>query len=159
MDVRNETGDVLQVSLPRLYLLRAGYLLIGIGLVLVKWPLFLRQDTWTPMEGFVNCMLAALSILAFLGVRYPLQMLPLLLFEPAWKVILLTAVALPKWIGDRMDAATVQGVFECGLIVIILAVIPWRYVVARYVTQRGDRWRPEPSPVQPEVDRDHVGIR
>ena len=160
MDVRNGKGAVAQVSLPRLYLLRVGYLIIGVGLALVKWPLFFRQDTpWTFLEGVVNCMLTALSILAFLGVRYPLQMLPILLFESAWKVIWLTTVALPKWIADQMDPATLQGVYECALIVIILAVIPWRYVFARYVTQRGDRWRPDPSRNQSMVGFDRVGSR
>lgn len=104
-------------------------------------------------------MLVALSILAFLGVRYPLQMLPILLFESAWKVIWLAAVALPMWRAEQLDAATRQAIYECALVVIILAVIPWRYVFARYVTQRGDRWRPDPTPAQPAVDRDHVGIR
>jgi len=160
MVVRNETGGVPQVSLPRLYLLRAGYLLVGVGLAIVKWPLLFRQDApWPFWEGVVNCMLVALSILAFLGVRYPLQMLPVLLFESAWKVIWLAAVALPMWRADQLDAATRQGIYECALIVIILAVIPWRYVLARYVTQRGDRWRPDPSRNQSMVDFDRVGIR
>ena len=158
MDVRNGKGAVAQVSLPRLYLLRVGYLIIGVGLALVKWPLFFRQDTpWTFLEGVVNCMLTALSILAFLGVRYPLQMLPVLLFESAWKVIWLTAVALPKWIANEMDPVTLQGVYECALIVIILAVIPWRYVLAHYVKQRSERWRPDPSPAEPMVSSQPVG--
>jgi len=133
---------VAQVPLFRLYLLRAGYLFLGGGLAAWKWPLFIHHGTaWTPMEGVVNCMLAALSIVALLGLRYPLQMLPVLLFESAWKVIWLTVVALPLWTAHRMDPVTGQLAGECLLVVVILAVIPWRHVVRQYVLNRGDRWR------------------
>jgi hypothetical protein len=136
------TATVAQVPLFRLYLLRAGYLFLGGGLAAWKWPLFVHHGTpWTPMEGVVNCMLAALSIVALLGLRYPLQMLPVLLFESAWKLIWLTVVALPLWSAHRMDPVTRQLAGECLLVVVILAVIPWRHVVRQYVLKRGDRWR------------------
>jgi hypothetical protein len=135
-------ATVPPVPLVRLYLLRAGYLFLGGGLAAWKWPLFIHHGTpWTPMEGVVNCMLAGLSIVALLGLRYPLQMLPVLLFESAWKLIWLTAVALPLWSTHRMDPVTRQLAGECLLVVVILAVIPWRHVMRRYVLARGDRWR------------------
>ena len=56
-----------------------------------------------------------------------------------------------------MDPVTLQGVYECALIVIILAVIPWRYVLAHYVKQRSERWRPDPSPAEPMVSSQPVG--
>jgi hypothetical protein len=85
---------VAQLSLRRLYALRVGYLVLGGGLALVKWPLFFHRDTpWTLTEGVVNCLLAAMSLLAFLGLRYPVRMLPVLLFECTWKVIWLSVVA------------------------------------------------------------------
>ena len=38
------------------------------------------------------------------------------------------------------------------VVVIIFAVIPWRYVYSQYVTRRGDRWRSDPSrPVETRV--------
>jgi hypothetical protein len=30
---------------------------------------------------------------------------------------------------------------NCSLVVIIVAVVPWRYVWQRYVMVKGDRWR------------------
>jgi hypothetical protein len=33
-------------------------------------------------------------------------MLPILLFEAAWKLLWLGAVAVPLWLGDGMDPAT-----------------------------------------------------
>jgi hypothetical protein len=141
-DEHQGTAAAAQVSLPRLYALRTGYLLLGAGLAVTEWPSFLRgSQSWPLMESVVTCMLAALSILAFVGIRYPVQMLPLLLFESAWKLIWLAVVALPLWITDRMDQATWNVAFACLFVVVVLAVIPWRYVTAHYGTARGERWR------------------
>ena len=35
-------------------------------------------------EGVTLCLLVAMSLLALLGLRYPVKLLPLLLFESAW---------------------------------------------------------------------------
>jgi hypothetical protein len=130
---------------------RAGYLVLGLGLALVKWPLFFHRDTpWTLTEGVVNCLLTALSVLAFLGLRYPVQMLPVLLFECSRKVIWLAVVALPLWTSHKMDPATLQTTYSVLVVVIIFAVIPWRYVYSQYLARRGDPWRSGPSrPVEP----------
>lgn len=130
------------VSLPRLYALRSGYLLMGVGLALTKWPLIVdHDDPWPLMEGVVTSMLVALSLLSFLGLRYPLRMLPVLLFELGWKAIWITVVALPLWSGDGMDPATSEVFASCLLVVVVLAVIPWRYVITQFVTKPGDPWR------------------
>ena len=83
----------------------------------------------------------AVSALALLGLRYPLQMLPLLFFELVWKSIWLIVVALPLWSAHQpMDAKT-SAVLACLMGVIFPIVIPWRYVFSNYVMKRGDRWR------------------
>jgi hypothetical protein len=125
----------------RLNLLRAGYALLGIGLVVVEWPKLVDLDAQPLKDGAVTCMLVAMSALGLLGLRYPLRMLPILLFESLWKLLWLGVVALPLWTGDRMDAATREVAVACCWVVLILAVVPWRFVVTRYVTGRGDRLR------------------
>jgi hypothetical protein len=134
------TGATAQVSLPHLYLLRLGYLVMAIGLAATKWPL---------MEGVETCMLVALSLLSFLGLRYPIKMLPILLFEIGWKLIWLTVIALPLLSTGNMDPATLNVFYACLWVVIVLAVIPWRYVVRQYVIKRGDPWRSETAPEPP----------
>jgi hypothetical protein len=130
-----------QVSLPRLYALRAGYLLLVVGLGSMVWPGIVHHATpWTLMGGVVHCMLAAMSALAILGLRYPLRMLPLLLFEVAWKAVWLLVVALPLWSAHRMDADTTETAVECLMGAVFLVLIPWPYVVAAYLGQPGDRW-------------------
>jgi hypothetical protein len=42
---------------------------------------------------------------------------------------------------NQMDPATLKVFYSCLVVLIVLAVIPWRYVVAQYVTKPGDRWR------------------
>jgi hypothetical protein len=130
-----------ELSLTRLYLLRAGYLLMGVGLALVKWPLLPGAASLPVWEGVTLCLLTAMGLLAFLGLRYPVKLLPLLLFESAWKLLWLALVALPKVITGTLDAATAAVAVNCSLVVVILAVIPWRYVWTQYVRSSGDRWR------------------
>jgi hypothetical protein len=131
-----------QVSLLRLYALRAGYLLLVVGLGMVIWPGIIHHERpWTLMQGVVHCMLAAMSALAILGLRYPLQMLPLLFFEVVWKLLWLIVIALPLWSAHQMDADTLETANDCLLVVVFLIVIPWPYVFANYVMKPGDRWR------------------
>lgn len=145
-NARKGTTTAPTVSLLRLYLLRFGYLLVAVGIAVTKWPLLINHEVpWPLFEGVETCMLVALSLLAFLGLRYPLQMLPLLLFELAWKFIWVAVVVLPLWITNQMDPATLNVFYSCLVVLIVLAVIPWRYVVAQYVAKQGDRWRSDGS--------------
>lgn len=85
------------VSLPRLYALRAGYLFIAAGLAATVWPSLLNHSArWPLMNGVVCSLLAAVSVLAVVGIRYPLQMLPVLFFELLWKSIWLIAARSSK---------------------------------------------------------------
>ena len=131
-----------EVSLFRLYLLRAMYLLVSIGLGLVIWPQILfPSQPWELKQGVVVCMLAAFQLMAMLGLRYPLQMLPVLLWELSWKVLWLGVVALPQWWSGTIDAATRATALDCLWVVILPFVIPWGYVVTHYLKKPGERWR------------------
>ncbi len=118
----------------RLHMLRAGYLLLVVGLGATIWPELLHHpQPWAPMRGVVVSMLAAMSALAVLGLRYPLQMLPLIFFEITWKSIWLLAVAVPAWLAQRMDAATAELAGECLIAILFLIVIPWDHVFETFV--------------------------
>jgi hypothetical protein len=131
-----------QVSLIRLYALRAAYLLLVVGLGIEVWPGILHHEKpWELMQGVVSCVLAAVSVLALLGLRHPLRMLPLLLFELVWKSIWIIVVAVPLWSAGQMDADTWATASACLMGAIFPVVIPWPYVLANYVTKPGDRWR------------------
>ena len=139
---RKGTTNSATLSLPRLYLLRVGYLVMGVGLAITKWPLVINhQGPWPATQGALLFMLVGLSLVSFVGVRYPVQMLPILLFESAWKLLWIAVVALPLWFSGQLDAANVELLSRNLWVVIILAVTPWGYVITQYVTKRGDRWR------------------
>ena len=125
----------------QLNLLRVGYLVMGGGLAIYKWPLLFTTDHWGLAEGTVEFLLVAMSVLALLGIRYPVRMLPILLFEVAWKLAWLGVIALPLWLDDKLQGATLEQAGRVLWVVIIIAVIPWRQVFAQYVKAPGDVWR------------------
>ena len=130
-----------QLSLWQLNVLRVGYFVMGVGLAVIKWPLLFNHEPWSLAEGTKECLLIALSVLALLGLRYPLRMLPILLFEVTWKLIWLGVVALPLWSDNNLEGATRTQAAAVLWVVIIIAVIPWRHVLTQYVITRGDPWR------------------
>ena len=129
------------LALWQLNVLRVGYLFMGGGLAMIKWPLLFSHDPWSVAEGTKECLLIAMSFLALLGLRYPARMLPILLFEVTWKLIWLGIVALPAWLDHELDGATRTQFGAVALVVVIIAVIPWRYVFAQFVAAPADPWR------------------
>lgn len=135
------------VSVFRLNLLRALYLLVVVGLGLVIWPgVIFNSQSWTLSQGVVNCMLVAFSLLCALGLRYPLQMLPILLWELIWKSAWLAIVAVPKWLSGSIDEATASTAIELLVVVLVPLVIPWGYVMAQYVRKPAAAWRAQGKP-------------
>ncbi len=127
----------------RLYLLRATYLLIVVGLGFQIWPGILNHPSdLEHMRGVVRSLLGAVSLLAILGIRYPLKMLPLLFFELVWKSIWILSFGLPLWSAHKLDPDTRETLNACLMgIVLFPLVIPWRYVLVNYLKAPGDRWR------------------
>lgn len=129
------------LSRTRLHVMRGGYLFMGLGLVLVKWPKLPDAHTMPVYEAVTLCLLTAMSLLAFLGLRYPVKLLPILLFETAWKVLWFGIVALPQTLDGGLNSGTSDMVARNALVVVIIAVIPWRYVWTTFVRAEGDPWR------------------
>jgi len=131
-----------EVSLVRLYILRAMYLFIVAGLGVFMWPGILDPaQHWELMQGQATCMLAAFSLLCLLGLRYPLQMLPVLLWEVTWKTLWLLIVPFPQWLAGHVNESIKPSVFACSLVVLVYAAVPWPYMFRHYIKARGERWR------------------
>jgi len=131
------------LSTVRLHVMRAAYGIIALGLFAMIWPLLLTQSEGVEhMRGVTWSLLGAVSVLALVGVRYPVQMLPLLLFELLWKTIWLLAIGLPQRLAGTMGPGEAATWIDCivGVVLCVIA-IPWRYVLSQYVLRRGDPWR------------------
>jgi hypothetical protein len=129
-----------EVSLARIYVLRATYLLLVIGLGGMIVPEVVSHPVIS--RGVIPSLLGAVWVLAFVGLKYPLKMLPLLMFEFAWKSIWMLAYGLPQWYAGQLPATFAEDSFNIGVGVILMPlVIPWGYVYRHYVKQSGARWR------------------
>ncbi len=141
MDTTN-TPLPVGVSLWQLNLIRLLFLLMALIMGSAVWgQLIFESADWPVMRGLAKSMLAALALLSLFGVRYPLQLLPLMLYEIAWKTVWIGMIALPAWASGRMTA-DIEGLFyECVGIAIAYFIIPWRYVWHQYVVRPADPWR------------------
>ena len=131
------------LSTLRLSVMRALYLLLAVGLGLTIWPSIIAPaQAVADVKTVVRALLGAIAVGALLGIRYPLQMLPVLLFELLWKVIWVFAFALPAWQHGNLDAYAAQTLFEClPALVLVPLAIPWGYFMQRYIRAPSDPWR------------------
>lgn len=133
-----------EVSTFRLYLLRATYLFMVLGLGVYIWPGILSPPSdLEHYRGVVRSILGGVSLLALLGIRYPLKLLPLMFFELVWKSIWILVFGLPLWSAGQLEPETRETMKACLMGVVFALVIPWRYVYVQYVKAPADRWRAE----------------
>ncbi len=140
------------VSTFRLYLLRAMYGFMFVGLAMYKWPEILNPPPGiSNMDTVVGSVLGAISLLAVLGIRYPLKMLPLLFFELLWKVMWVLMWGLPLWFTQQLGPDSQETLITTlvGVVLVPLA-IPWGYVFKQYVKAPGDPWRKQMTVSAPQ---------
>jgi len=142
------SGDVAsratlsEISLFRLYTLRVCYFVMAAGLGVYIWPVVIHHTSELAIgQGIRFSLLAGLGATAALGLRYPVRMLPILLFELIWKAIYLIAFARPLWSAHQITEAAAEDIRAVLMVVIFIPLIPWRYVFAQYLVKRGDRWK------------------
>jgi len=132
--------DCEDVPLWRLYVLRAMYLLLVIGLGAMIVPPLLSHEL--SARGVIPSLLGGVWLLAFVGLKYPLQMLPLLMFELVWKLLWTVFFGLPQWSAGAVPPTFAEDVFNIGFGVLLMPfVIPWGYVYRNYIKMPGARWR------------------
>ena len=135
-----------EVSTFRLYLLRAMYVFMVVGLAIFKLaPAILHPENLSPQDSVVVSVLGGFALLAVVGIRYPIKMLPLLFFEFTWKAIWVVAFGLPLLLSGGLDPNVSFGgtetLINCLLgIVLVPIVTPWGYVWKHYLKAPGDGW-------------------
>jgi hypothetical protein len=111
--------------------LRAYYLLLVVGTGAVFWPsLISHSPTWALDNGAQYALLAAFTPFALLGLRYPLEMLPIVFFEFTWKALWFIFVFWPLWLGGDLTPLMWSNAFACAIAIVLTPiVVPWRYLV------------------------------
>jgi hypothetical protein len=124
----------------RLNALRLMYLVLVVGLGATIVPEIVSHRLAD--RGVIASLLGAVWLLAFLGLRYPLQMLPLLLFEFGWKALWMLAYGLPQWAAGQHPPTFSDDFFSIALgVILVPLVLPWPYVWRHYVRQPAERLR------------------
>lgn len=133
-------GSAPGVSLFRLHLLRANYLVWAVaGLFLAIPPLFQHGAT---DRGMIDSMFVGLWVMGLLGLRYPLQMLPIFLFEFVWKSVWLLAYGLPQRLAGSGSPKLSEDLIAIGNGPILFGlIIPWGYVWQHFIRKPAERWR------------------
>lgn len=129
-----------ELSPFRLNLLRAVYALIAFAQLALTAPvLFAHEPT---ARGVIPSMLVGMALVALLGLKYPRQMLPMLLFELVWKYLWFFAFGLPQYLSGQQPATFADDfpAITFGVVLMPL-VIPWGYVWRHYVMAPAERWR------------------
>ena len=129
-----------EVSLVRMYVMRAGCLASVLALGSSALPDLIWPD---PMaRGMISGILGGLWVMVAIGIRYPLKMMPIFLFEFVWKLIWLLRFGLPQWLAGTGSPRLGEDLIDIGLFPLVFGlVIPWGYVWRRYVRQPAERWR------------------
>lgn len=126
----------------QIHLLRFFFALMAGIMGTVVWQQILFESSgWWWERGLAKSMLGALALLSLWGVRYPLQMLPLMVYELVWKSVWILLIALPAWLTGQMNEHIEALFYDCAGVIVLYVVIPWRYVYARFVAQPAEPWR------------------
>ncbi|MEM9311960.1 MAG: hypothetical protein AAGA34_10985 [Pseudomonadota bacterium] len=132
-----------RVAMWRIWMLRFLFALIAVILGWQQWSAILEgtPHDWPAWKGLGRAMLAVLSVLAMVGIFQPLKLIIVMVYEMAWKTLWLLMVALPTYLEGR-DMPTIMDVTINSLgMVLLLCVIPWRYVWWQLFGQPSDPWR------------------
>jgi len=104
----------------------------------LSWQRLLHHEgAWDPVQAAAVSMWAAHSLLSLLGIFQPLKMLPLVLFEIAYKAIWLVVVAWPLWSAHRLAASPAEALTHAFVPVVVpIVFVPWPFVWRNYVWSR-----------------------
>jgi hypothetical protein len=145
------------------------YLFTVVGLAIEKLPALLHPANLSPGDGVILSVLGATALLAVVGIRYPIKMLPLLFFEFVWKSIWILAFGLPLSLSGGLDPNVGFGGTETLVaclvgVVLVPLVMPWGHVHEHYLKMPGARWgkeratAPASEPTDPNDDGVLTGV-
>jgi hypothetical protein len=128
-----------EVSMARLYAIRAVALLGVYGLFTTVMTLV---DHAPDERGMLKAMISGLWIMCLITIRYPLKMIPILLFELVWKLLWLFFFGIPQWWTGVGSPRLGEDLWSIGAFPLVcVLVIPWGYIWRHYIKEPAERWR------------------
>jgi hypothetical protein len=122
-----------ELSPIRLYSMRFFYLFNAVVIGAGVWPELMNpRKPWDLIHSIAFSIYAGYSLLMLLGVLVPIRMLPMLLLQLLYKLIWIAAVGLPMWSAGHLNQVSGTIRFFATIVVLDLAIIPWRYVFGNY---------------------------
>ncbi|MEO1227952.1 MAG: hypothetical protein AAFZ18_03530 [Myxococcota bacterium] len=115
--------------------MRVPYVLTGGLFSVTVWSTLIdRWGQFAPVEGVAYAFWGALSLLAVIGIRFPVRMLPLLLLQLAYKAIWIAAVGYPLLSRGELDPDG-RALLQANLVGVVIdaVAIPWRFTVRAYL--------------------------
>lgn len=124
-------------GVPRIniYLLKLLFTLMFFLLSWESWSYILgHKGPWNNAHAAAWCMWGAYSIISFIGIRYPLKMLPIVLFEIIYKIAWLCIVAYPLWQRGELAGSPAAEMTRVYIWVIFpMVAMPWRYLFRNFI--------------------------
>ena len=124
-------------GVPRIniYLLRLLYTLMFLFLTYDSWShIFNHTGPWNTTNSAAWFMWGSYSLISCIGIRYPLKMLPIILFEITYKTAWLVIVAYPLWVKNELIGSPVEGAARLFIWVVFpIVAMPWKYLFRTYI--------------------------
>ena len=77
------------------------------------------------------------AFIAVIGIRRPLRMLPIVLFEIVYKTAWLIVIAYPLYQRNELTGTPAEGMADNFMLVILpIVAMPWRYFFRTYIVDK-----------------------
>jgi hypothetical protein len=126
------------VPLINIYLLKLLFILMFLFLSYDSWAHILHHTgPWDPANSAAWFMWASCALIAVIGIRRPLKMLPIVLFEIIYKTAWLIFIAYPLYQRNELTGTPTERMADNFMLVILpIVAMPWRYFFRTYIMDK-----------------------
>jgi hypothetical protein len=121
-----------------IYLLKLLFTLMFLFLTYDSWTHILHHTgPWDPANSAAWFMWGSCSVISFIGIRRPLKMLPIVLFEIVYKTAWLIVVAYPLYQRNELTGSPAEEMAHNFMLVVLpIVAMPWRYFFRTYIVDK-----------------------
>jgi hypothetical protein len=121
-----------------IYLLRLLFTLMFLFLTYDSVTHIIRHTgPWDPANSAAWFMWGSCAVIAIIGIRRPLRMLPIVLFEIVYKTAWLIIIAYPLYQRNELTGSSAEGMADNFMLVILpIVAMPWKYFFRTYIVDK-----------------------